>query len=62
MLILEVKKDKKHLFKVIFQNGEEILIDKTVLEENSVYEGMDLSVAKAQNSLKAADCVLRVPE
>lgn len=55
MLILEVKKDKKHLFKVIFQNGEEILIDKTVLEENSVYEGMDLSVEDISNLLESSD-------
>ncbi len=43
MLIREVKKDKKHLSKVIFQNGEEIFIDKTVCEENGIYEGIDLS-------------------
>lgn len=43
MLVAQVKKDKKHLFKIVLANGEELFLDKTVCEDNSVNEGMSLS-------------------
>ena len=46
MLITEIKKDKKHLMRISFQNGEEILLDTNTCTENCLVKGMDLHEEK----------------
>lgn len=55
MLIREIKKDKKHLFKISLANGEEILIDKTVCEDNALVEGMSLSDEEIEELIFQSD-------
>ena len=43
MQITSLNKDKKHLMKICFQNGEEVLLDKTVCEDNALKKGSSLS-------------------
>ena len=43
MLIAELKKDKKHLTRVIFADGSEILLDCDVCCENSLCEDLEIS-------------------
>ncbi len=43
MIISELKKDKKHLTRVCFASGEEILLDNDVCIENSLCGDLELS-------------------
>lgn len=43
MLILKVLKAKQHLFNIELSNGEQIALDKTVCEENGIFEGNEIS-------------------
>ena len=42
MIITEIKKDKKHLMRISFRNGEEILLDTDTCTENRLIKGLDL--------------------
>ena len=42
MIITEIKKDKKHLMRISFSNGEEILLDTDTCTENRLIKGLEL--------------------
>ncbi|MBP3706902.1 MAG: regulatory protein RecX [Clostridia bacterium] len=43
MVIIDIKKDKKHQAALCFDSGEEILLDTDVFSHVSLHKGMDLS-------------------
>lgn len=43
MIITEIKRDKKHLTKICFSGGEEILLDNDVCDENALYEDLEIT-------------------
>jgi regulatory protein len=45
MKILSVKKDKKHLMKILLDNNEEVSLDVDVCVDNALREGLNLSEA-----------------
>lgn len=39
MLVTDIKKDKKHLMRLLLDSGEELLLDKSVCEDNALGKG-----------------------
>lgn len=46
MIITDIKKDKKHLAKVVFDSGEEVLLDIDLFSEFSLSEGTEITAEK----------------
>ena len=55
MIISELIRDKKHLVKVCFLGGEEILLDKDVCADNALCADMDLTEEEVQKLLYVSD-------
>ena len=55
MIISEIVKDKKHLVKVCFFGGEEILLDKDVCADNALCANMELTEEEVQKLIYTSD-------
>ena len=57
MIIIEVKRDKKHCFKIGTDNGKTLFVDVDVCSEYGLKSGMELDEYKLNEILKRSDFV-----
>lgn len=55
MFITELKKDKKHLSKVLLSSGEEILLDNDVCAENCLQSGVEIDSTRLKELKHESD-------